>query len=165
MADGALDRFVESWGAMGSLWGVNTSVARVHALLIGSDRPWCLDEISGRLGISRSNASTCLKELRSWGVVRKVIQPGDRRDFYSCEQDVWSMLFRIMRERKRREFDPALGAVTQALAGAGQEPGLARERLAEMREMMSTMNGLAERLLADEGRAREMLAFLVGMRE
>ncbi len=166
MSDDALDRFVESWGAMGSLWGVSTSVARVHALLMASSRPWCLDEISDRLRISRSNASTCLKELHSWAVVRKVIQPGERRTFWTAEPDVWKMLFSILRERKKREFDPAFAAVTEALARARDESsGLDAGRLEQMGEMMNAMNVMGDRVLSDEERAQEMLSFLTGMQD
>jgi DNA-binding transcriptional regulator GbsR (MarR family) len=166
MGDDALDRFVESWGAMGTLWGVNTSVARVHALLMASSRPWCLDEISGRLRISRSNVSTSLKELRSWAVIRKVIVPGERREFWTAEPDVWKMLFSILRERKKREFDPAHAAVAEALAQARDESsGLALDRLEQMEQMMNLMNTMGERVLSDEERAQEMLSFLIGMKE
>lgn len=166
MADNAVDGFVESWGAMGGLWGVNTSVARVHALLLATDRAWCLDEIAERLSISRSNVSTCLKELRGWGVIRKQIQPGDRREFWTSEPDVWKMLFSIVRERKKREFDPAFAAVGEALAQARSLASpLATGRLEQMEEMMNTMNVMAERVLSDEERAREMLSFLTGMAE
>ena len=166
MADNALDRFVDSWGAMGSFWGVNTSVARVHALLMASNRSWCLDEIAERLKISRSNVSTCLKELRSWAVIRKVIQPGERREFWTAEPDVWKMLFSILRERKKREFDPAFSVVGEALAQARDESsGLALERLEQMEEMMNVMNTMGDRVLSDEERAQEMLSFLTGMQE
>ena len=159
-----IQRLVESWGVMGSLWGVNTSVARVHGLLIASRRPWCLDEVATALRVSRSNVSTSLKELRAWGVVRRIIRPGERREFYTCEPDVWSMLFRILRERKKREFDPAYAAVQEALTAAREAPeGMAVDRLEQMAEMMSQMNDMAERVLSDEEGAREMLAFFMGM--
>ena len=158
-----LDRFVDSWGAMGSLWGVNTSVARVHGLLIASDRAWCLDEIAERLGISRSNVSTCLKELRSWGVIRKVFQQGDRREFYVCEPDAWKMLFSIMRERKKREFDPVVTHIKDALAEAsGSSDGIALERLRQMEQMLATFDALAVKLLSSETQARAIISFFMG---
>lgn len=156
-----IDRFVESWGGMGSVWGINASVARVHALLIASRRPYSLDEIAERLGISKSNASTSLKELRAWGVIRRIRETGERRDRYTAEADVWKMLFHILRERKRREFDPARAAVDEALsADAGPGDELAKGRLGQMKLLVDTLDQLAERLLADEAQARQMLAFL-----
>jgi DNA-binding transcriptional regulator GbsR (MarR family) len=91
---------------MGSVWGVNTSTARVHALLMASDESLSLDDIASRLQISRGNASMCLKDLRNWGVVRLAKVPGDRRDYYVSEPDVWKMSFAIARERKRRPYAP-----------------------------------------------------------
>ena len=157
-----IERFVDSWGAMGSLWGVNTSVARVHGLLIASDRAWCLDEISQQLSISKSNVSTSLKELRSWGVIRKTFQQGDRREFYVCEPDVWKMLFSIMRERKKREFDPVVTNIKEALEGAAKFPdGVALERLKQMEQMLATFDLLATKLLSSESQARAVISFFM----
>jgi DNA-binding transcriptional regulator GbsR (MarR family) len=158
----AQDRFIEAWGRMGSAWGVNTSVARVHALLICSVEPVSLDQIATRLAISRGNASMSLRELRTWGVVHLQRVPGDRRDFYVTEPDVWKMLFAIARERKRREFDPLMQAVRLALGARGAADGVVGERLSQMDQLVSTMNVLAERLLADEQQGRMMLALLTG---
>jgi DNA-binding transcriptional regulator GbsR (MarR family) len=163
MSRDQVDRLVESWGQMGSLWGVNRSVARIHGLLIASERPHTLDEIAERLRISRSNVSTGLKELRSWGVVRKVPRPGERRELFACEPSIWKMLFSIMRERKRREFDPALAAVRSSLAEASRSSeALAIERLRELEDLLGTMDRIAERVLANEDRSRSLLGFLAG---
>jgi len=163
MNDKLLDSFIESWGNMGSVWGINNSVARVHGLLIISDRAWCLDEIVDRLHISKSNASTSLKELRSWNVIRKVFKPGDRREFYTCEPNAWEMLFNIIRERKRREFDPILAKVTDTCETAVANPdGIAVERLTQMKKMLDTLDKLAGKTLAGESQVRSMLSFLVG---
>ena len=163
MPTAAIDQFVDSWGTMGSLWGVNRSVARVHGLLIASDRPWCLDEIGEKLSISKSNVSTCLKELRSWGVIRKTARTGDRREYYACEPDVWKMLFSIMRERKKREFDETLASVRQTLVTAVENPeGVAVDRLKQMEQMLSTFDQLGSRLLAGETQARALISFVMG---
>jgi HTH-type transcriptional regulator, glycine betaine synthesis regulator len=160
----ALQAFVESWGSMGLLWGVNRSIARVHALLIASDPPMSLDDVAQELGISRGNASMSLKELRAWGVVKKVSTPGDRRDFFETEPDVWKMFFQIIRERKRREFDPALAAVRAALEGV--EPDADDKvlgRLRQMEDLLTTMDKLARRLLANADTSRSTLRFITGM--
>jgi DNA-binding transcriptional regulator GbsR (MarR family) len=159
-----LDELVELWGEMGTMWGINRSMARVHALLIGSDAPQGLDDISDRLEISRGNASMALKELRSWGVVRRVREAGDRRDFYVSEPDVWNMFFRIARERKKRELDPALQALRRTLAapdlGVGDD---VRRRLEQMEDLLATGDRLLDKLLSDERNARVMFAFVAGM--
>jgi DNA-binding transcriptional regulator GbsR (MarR family) len=156
-----LREFVEAWGAMGSLWGINRSVARVHALLMASDGPLSLDDIAERLQMSKGNASMSLRDLRTFGVVRQVEAPGDRRDFYVTEPDVWTMFFRILKERKRREFDPALEAIRGLVerAGAG---GAVRERLAQMADLLSTADGVMARFLEDPQTSRAALAFMAG---
>jgi len=162
MARDTVRSFVEAWGAMGSLWGINRSVARVHALLMASEEPVSLDEIAERLQISKGNASMSLRELRTFGVVRQVEVPGDRRDFYVTEPDVWTMFFRILRERKRREFDPALEAIHR-LAGAPGASGAVRGRLEQMAELLTTMDGVASRFLKDPESSRSALAFVAGL--
>jgi len=157
-----VDHFVDSWGSMGSLWGVNTSVARVHGLLIVTETPWCLDDIAQRLSISKSNVSTSLKELRSWGVIRKTFLSGDRREFYVCEPDVWKMLFSIMRERKKREFDPLVSNIQTILESAKDSPdGIALERLKQMEQMLETFHALATKLLSSENQARAIISFFM----
>jgi DNA-binding transcriptional regulator GbsR (MarR family) len=157
-----VQRFVEAWGAMGSLWGINRSVARVHALLMASEEPLSLEELADRLQISKGNASMSLRELRTFGVVRQVEVPGDRRDFYVTEPDVWTMFFRILRERKRREFDPALEAI-QRLAEAPGATGAVRGRLEQMADLLGTMDGVASRFLKDPDSSRSALAFVAGL--
>lgn len=153
--------FVEAWGAMGSLWGINRSVARVHALLMASDGPISLDEIADRLQISKGNVSMSLRELRTFGVVRQVEAPGDRRDFYVTEPDVWTMFFRILKERKRREFDPALEAVHRLVDEPGAS-GAVRGRLEQMADLLTTFEGVANRFLKDPESSRTALAFIAG---
>jgi len=155
-------RFVEAWGAMGSLWGINRSVARVHALLMASEEPLSLDEIAERLQISKGNASMSLRELRTFGVIRQVEVPADRRDFYVTEPDVWTMFFRILKERKRREFDPALDAI-RGLVGDPVGSAAVRERLEQMADLLTTMEGVANRFLQDPQSSRSALAFVAGM--
>lgn len=163
MDDNLIRRFVDSWGAMGSFWGVNASVARVHGLLIISEKPWSLDEISTYLGLSKGNVSTSLKELRAWKVIRKILQAGDRREFYVCEPDSWQMLFSIMRERKLREFDPLFESVRDALTAAEAHPeGLALQRLRQMEQMLGTLDRLAERILTSSDRTKAMITFILG---
>ena len=157
-----VQQFVEAWGAMGALWGVNRSVARVHALLMATVGHLSLEEISERLQISKGNASMSLRELRTFGVVRQVEVPGDRRDFYVTEPDVWTMFFRIMKERKRREFDPALDAIHQLL----EQPSAKGEvlgRLKQMSDLLTTVESLANRFLKDPASSRAALSFVAGL--
>ncbi len=157
------DLFIESWGSMGVLWGINRSMARIHALLLLSPEPIDLDLVSARLNISRGNASMCLKELRNWGVIHRVHQPGDRRDFYLVESDTWKMFLRIAVERKKREFDPALHAMRHLLSeGDGVQDDAVRDRFTRMEELLSTVDRTMNRLLEDEGKGTQVLSLLTG---
>lgn len=160
MQEKARREFVESWGSMGALWGINRSMARIHALLLATREPLGLEEITEQLGISRGNASVCLKELRHWGVIRRVHLMGERRDFYIAEEDVWSMLFRIAAERKKREFDPALSALRTAMSSTEEGDDLVRERLGELEEILRAVERLLQRFLASEEASRAMLKFM-----
>ncbi len=155
----ALDQFVDAWGSVGALMGFNPSTARVHALLIASDEPICLDDISERLQISRGNASMCLKELRNWGVAKRVAKASERRDFFTSEEDVWKMAFSIARERKRRDFDPALRGVHEAIAELKPEDGSpAAERVRAMATLLTTLDQASSHLLASDEAAKSLFA-------
>ncbi len=117
-----MERFVLHWGEMGSRWGVNRSVAQVHALLYLAGRPLTADEIVETLGIARSNVSTSLRELLSWDLIVQHPLLGDRRDYFRAETDLWTVLLTIVEGRKRREIDPTLTMLRLAkLDAAGDE--------------------------------------------
>lgn len=158
------DRFVEAWGSLGVLWGINRSMARIHALLVLADDPVDLDTISSRLNISRGNTSMSLKELRHWGVIHRVHRPDDRRDFYVVEPNVWTMFFRIARERKRREFDPALHSLRHLLSeGATEKLPVVHKRLQAMESLLSTVDRIMDRFLESEEKSKSLIGFLTGL--
>ena len=160
MKDKNLEKFIDSWGMMGTVWGENASIARVHALLIANEEKLSLDEIARSLGISRGNASMCLKELRSWGVVRLIKEAGNRQDYYVTEPDMWRIFIDIVKERKRREFDPTLKVVRETIKNMDKSTGeMVKFRLREMEKLLMTLNMLGEIFLADEDKARSILAF------
>src|SRR5438477_1147062 len=109
-------KFILHWGEMGARWGINRTVAQVHALLYLSERPLNAEEITDALGVARSNVSTTLKELQGWGIVRIVHVMGDRRDHFESLSDVWEMFQIILDERKRREVDPTMKLLEECLA-------------------------------------------------
>ena len=109
----AQDRFIASWGRMGSVWGISRTMAEVHALLYITGQPMCTDEIMDRLRVSRGNVSMSVRSLLEWAVIEKVRLPGDRKEYFQAEQDVWSMLRAIARERIKREVDPLLDALDE----------------------------------------------------
>ncbi len=107
----ARDQFVTQWGAMGNAWGINRTMAQIHALLMTSDTALTTDEVMEDLKISRGNAHQNLRDLVGWGLVRSVIRKGERKEYFESEKDVWRMFCIIARERKRREIEPALKAL------------------------------------------------------
>ena len=111
----AQDQFILEWGRMSSSWGINRTMAQIHALLFVSGVPLEVNEIMDRLQISRGNASMNLRELMDWGVVRRFRQPGDRKDTYISETDPFQMFVRIVKERKRREIDPTNDAIREVI--------------------------------------------------
>ena len=134
--------FILHWGEMGTQWGVNRSVAQVHALLYLSDRPIDAEAIVEALGLARSNVSTALKELQGYGIVRRVHVEGDRRDHFTAETDLWEMLMRIAAERKRREIDPTLALLaelSERMKNDKTAPAHVRERVTRMHEFIATL--------------------------
>jgi DNA-binding transcriptional regulator GbsR (MarR family) len=104
----AKQQFVSSWGAFGTHWGINRSMAQIHALLLVSAEPLTQDEIMEQLTISRGNANMNIRELINWGLVERVLVPGERREYFRAEKEIWKVMRLIIRERKKREVDPML---------------------------------------------------------
>ena len=144
-------RFVLHWGEMGTRWGINRTVAQVHALLFLSPTPLPADEIAATLTVARSNVSTSLRELQGWGIVRVVHVLGDRKDHFESVKDVWEIFRIVAEERKRREIDPTLRVLAecvQEVKSAGPAgDAYTRERLEGMLEFLTTMSGLFDEVL------------------
>ncbi len=143
-------KFILHWGEMGTKWGINRTVAQVHALLFLSPKPLPADVISETLSVARSNVSTSLRELQGWGIVRVVHVLGDRRDHFETAKDVWEIFRTVAEERKRREIDPTLRVLNECVhevKSAGQEEVYTRERLDSMLEFLTTMSGLFDEVL------------------
>jgi DNA-binding transcriptional regulator GbsR (MarR family) len=159
--EAALERFIDAWGGMASLFGFNPSTARVSALLIGAVAPVSLGEIAERLAISRGNASMCLKELRGWGVAQKVARAGDRQDYWVSRGDLFRQTLAIARERKRREFDPsasrALAALADLAKGASPEEA---ERIREIETYVTTVDRIGREVLDNEPAALALVDLL-----
>ncbi len=114
-------KFVLHWGEMGTRWGINRTVAQVHALLFLSPKPLNAEEIAETLTVARSNVSTSLKELQGWRIVRLVHVLGDKRDHFESMRDVWEMFRVVLDERKRREIDPTIALLEECLADGSTE--------------------------------------------
>lgn len=164
MADGseviaAQDRFIAAWGQMGTTWGISRTMAEVHALLFITGGPMCTDEVMERLEISRGNASMSLRALVDWGIVHREHKRGDRKEYFAAEQDVWTILQSIVRERMKREMHPVMAALAEQRdqasragdgAGPGGGPGLEahRRRVDEMLSLLRTLDEFSDKFLA-----------------
>ena len=149
----ALDEFVLLWGEMASHWGINRTMAQIHALLYAAAEPLDTDVIMDRLQISRGNANMNLRALVDWNLVRKTHQAGSRKDFFVAEADVWTITTTIIEERQRREIKPvqrALDEVASDLragdAAAGADAALA-DRVEALVEIMEVFDGFTRALL------------------
>jgi|SRR6185437_10658891 len=165
----AQDLFIRRWGEMGQTWGINRTMAEIHALLYVSAQPQCTDDVMERLNISRGNASMSLRGLCDWGIVRRSHKRGERREYFESLGDVWEMFSLIAAERKRREMDPVLATIRQCRqmleegsigkAGAKREDVVAcRQRLAGMEEFMEVTNKVFQQFI---GNARSGLTKVV----
>jgi len=164
------EQFVAIWGQMGSKWGIPRTMAEVHALLFIEGRPMNTDEVMSRLHISRGNASMTLRSLVDWGIVTTAHLPGDRKEYYVAEQDVWKLFRTIARERKKREIDPLLEALhecrDQAEAAAATKSSdveaaaidAHKERLDRMLEFMRLVDQISQRFVSPMGKGLEVAA-------
>ncbi len=111
--DEAKQQFIQNWGVLGTQWGINRTMAQIHALLLLSIEPMSADDIMKSLKISRGNTNMNVRELMDWGIVEKILKPGERKEFFLAEKDIWSVAMRIIKERKRREVEPIINALGQ----------------------------------------------------
>jgi len=142
-------RFVLHWGEMGARWGVNRTVAQIHALLYLMGKPMHADELCETLGVARSNVSTSLRELQNWGLVRLVHLSDDRRDHYETSTHVWELMRTIVRERQRREIAPTIGVLRELLADPAlrKEAAPVKARMEETLELLETLTSWSEEML------------------
>ena len=142
-------QFVVHWGEMGSAWGVNRTVAQLHALLFFHGRPLNAEEIADTLVVARSNVSNSLKELLNWQLIRVTHVLGDRRDYYETSSDVWELFRTIVRERKEREFDPTTRLLEQLVASPqfAQESADTQDRVKETLRFMNALGAWSDEML------------------
>ncbi len=186
----AQDRFISVWGQMGSSWGISRTMAEVHALLYITGEALCTDDVMDRLQISRGNASMTLRSLVEWGVISREHRKGDRKEYFSAEQDVWTMFRAIVRERLKREVDPLLislheirsltdkpekaispeqpsAAQSNGDASAAQQLTNHNERVDELLTFLTMIERLSQKFVSPSGSglqaAAKMLAATAGL--
>jgi len=153
------DNFIRKWGEMGQVWGINRTMAEIHALLYITATPQCTDDVMERLHISRGNASMSLRALVDWGIIRRQHRRGERREYFESLSDVWEMFSIIASERKRREMDPVLETIKQCIRDldeaqigkAAKDPAIVatRQRLDGMEEFMSLTNKIFQQFVSN----------------
>jgi DNA-binding transcriptional regulator GbsR (MarR family) len=109
----AKQQFISSWGAFGTHWGINRTMAQIHALLLITPDPLTQDDIMEQLNISRGNTNMNIRELINWGLVDRVLVSGERKEFFSAEKDIWKVVKQIVKERKKRELEPMMKLMEQ----------------------------------------------------
>jgi DNA-binding transcriptional regulator GbsR (MarR family) len=165
-------KFILHWGELGTRWGLNRTVAQIHALLYLSSQPLPADQIASLLSVARSNVSNSLRELQGWGLVRVVHILGDRRDHFDTLHDVWEMFTIVLEERKRREIDPTLAVLRECAIEIDRntpDDKEARKRIKEMQlffeeatalyeEFRGLPGGALRQLLKWKGRLRKLFS-------
>ncbi len=148
------DDFVTQWGALGSQWGINRTMAMIHALLLVSPQPLTTDQIMEELSVSRGNANTNLRDLVSWGLIRQVIVKGERKDHYEAEKDTWKIFCTVARERKRRETEPASQVLKDCITRSEDlESAEAKElhkQLTSLNDFVTLANSIMEKIASKE---------------
>ncbi len=141
--------YILHWGEMGTRWGVNRTVSQIHALLYLSPEPLTAEDIAQLLSVARSNVSTSIKELQSWGLISVVQTLGDRRDYFIAKGDTWEMLMSIMEERKKREIEPTLTMLRQCVLEMKEDtetPAAVKEKIQDMLTFVSTLSDWFEQV-------------------
>ena len=167
-----MHRYIVHWGEMGTRWGINRSVAQIHALLYLAPNPLHADEIAETLGIARSNVSVGIKELLAWDLVHVTHTLGDRRDFFVAQRDPWEVIRVIVEGRKRREIDPTLAFLRECvteLESDSETPAEVRERIAGQLEFLETLTrwydsikGMPRKTLLKMMRLGQKIAKVIG---
>lgn len=132
----AKQQFIQSWGLLATQWGINKTMAQVHALLMATEEPLNQDEIMDQLNISRGNVNMNIRELINWGLVERVILQGERKEYFTAEKDIWKVARQVIKERKKRELDPLIKTLEQLQDIEGDK------RDKEVRQFLDTVGGI-----------------------
>jgi DNA-binding transcriptional regulator GbsR (MarR family) len=150
----AQDEFVTQWGAIGSAWGINRTMAQIHALLITAAAPLSTDQIMEELKISRGNAHSNLRDLVSWGLIRSVVRKGERKEFFEAEKAVWKMFCIIIRERRRRELRPAMAVLNDCAERTkkmkGRDAVVFHKQIRALSDFLEVADGVITKLSRSE---------------
>ncbi|WP_244653998.1 MarR family transcriptional regulator [Lentimonas sp. CC4] len=147
--------FIAQWGTLGSSWGINRTMAQIHALLMIAVEPLHTNEVMDELKVSRGNANANLRDLVGWGLVRRVTYPGDRKEYFEAEKDVWTIFCTVARERKRREIDPVLKLLQDSSSQSLNKNDAAQKLFAEQLSDLADFVGTADQVLGKVARSEK----------
>lgn len=148
-------QFIQTWGKLGTEWGINRTMAQVHAILLISPTPLCTEDIMEQLSISRGNANMNIRDLMNWTLIYKELIPGDRKEYFVAEKDIWEVARRIIRERKKREVEPVLRVLNQLKTIDGDKES---KEIKEFTNMMNQLDGFV-------GKMDKSVSFLINENE
>jgi len=153
--DEAKEKFIQTWGGLGAAWGINKTMAQLHALLFISSEPLSTEDMMDTLQISRGNVNMNVRDLIDWGLVQRVNKAGDRKDYYNAEKDVWKIAKLIIRERKKRELEPVIGILEELAKAEGdvnsEEHKIFVEGMNRLKNFSETLNNSVDKMIkADE---------------
>ena len=151
----AKQQFISSWGAFGTHWGINRTMAQIHALLLVSPDPITQDEIMEQLSISRGNVNMNIRDLISWSLVERIIVSGERKEYFSAEKDIWKVATQIIRERKKRELDPMSKLLGQLENVDGDKKDKETKQFVEMIASLKKLGMTADKMLDATIKAEE----------
>jgi DNA-binding transcriptional regulator GbsR (MarR family) len=140
-------QFISSWGAFGTHWGINRTMAQIHALLLVSAKPLTQDDVMEELDISRGNVNMNMRDLISWGLVDRVLLPGERKEYFTAEKDIWKVATQIIKERKKRELDPMLKLLSQLENVDGDKKDADTKQFIETISGIRKFGGQADKML------------------
>lgn len=140
-------QFISSWGAFGTHWGINRTMAQIHALLMVSAKPLTQDDVMEELNISRGNVNMNMRDLISWGLVERVLLPGERKEYFTAEKDIWKVATQIIKERKKRELDPMLKLLGQLENIDGDKKDADTKQFIETISGIRKFGGQADKML------------------
>jgi DNA-binding transcriptional regulator GbsR (MarR family) len=165
--ENAREEFVSQWGIMGAQWGINRTMAQIHAFLMTAPNVMSTDEVMAALEISRGNAHTNLKDLVGWGLIRIVTKKGERKEFFEAEKEVWEIFRRVARERKRREIDPALETLRNCKAATEKmestEGKAFHDQMGQLEDFVSFASKMGDRVASmQHGKAIKLAMKIFG---
>ncbi|MBO9638685.1 MAG: transcriptional regulator [Siphonobacter aquaeclarae] len=150
--DEGKEALVQAWGTLGSKWGISRTMSQIHILLLTSPEPLTTEDVMEQLQISRGNANMNLRDLIGWGIIRKVLRAGERKEYFEAERDVWKVAMQVARERKRRELEPLLAVLDQVSTVEGEGPEVARmtEAVRDLKKFANNADRLLDTMIKAE---------------